>query len=165
MERLWAPWRLAYVTSASAEDPGGCIFCTALEAEPASALVLHRGPECFIILNKFPYNNGHLMVVPVRHVGTLAEMQEGELGELFALTRTAEMALAKAYAPHGMNVGINVGRAAGAGILGHLHVHLVPRWDGDTNFMTVAAETRVVPEELDVTAARLKPIFAQLLRS
>ena len=153
------------MTAASTGDTGGCIFCTASEADPSSELVVHQGPTCFVILNKFPYNNGHLMVVPVRHAGSLAEMTEEELGELAALTRTAEMALTKAYHPHGINVGINVGRAAGAGALGHLHVHLVPRWDGDTNFMTVAAETRVVPETPDATAARLRPIFAELLGS
>lgn len=151
------------MTDASTGETGGCIFCTPLEADPSSDLVLHRGAHCFVILNKFPYNNGHLMVVPIRHVGTLAEMNDDELRELAGLTRTAEMALTKGYSPHGMNVGINVGRAAGAGALGHLHVHLVPRWDGDTNFMTVAADTRVVPEAPDATVARLKPIFAQLL--
>ena len=153
------------MTGASQGKAGGCIFCTALEADPDSALVLHRGPRCFVILNKFPYNNGHLMVVPIRHVGTLAETHSDELGELVGLTRTAEMALTEAYSPHGLNVGINIGRAAGAGAPGHLHVHLVPRWDGDTNFMTVAAETRVVPEAPDATVARLKPIFGRLLET
>lgn len=163
MKRLWAPWRLAYVTGASGADAGGCIFCEALDAPPAAALVLHRGVRCFVILNKFPYNNGHLMVVPVRHAAALADLDQAELGELAALTRTAEMALARAYAPHGFNVGINLGRAAGAGAPGHLHVHLVPRWEGDTNFMTVVADTRVVPEEPGATAARLRPIFKELL--
>ena len=153
------------MTGASEGGTEGCIFCDAVERDPVSALVLHRGLTCFVILNKFPYNNGHLMVVPVRHVGTLAEIHDDELGELAALTRTAEMALAQAYNPHGFNVGINVGRAAGAGAVGHLHVHLVPRWNGDTNFMTVAAETRVVPEAPGASAARLKPIFEQLLRA
>lgn len=151
------------MTGASGADAGGCIFCGALAAPPAAALVLHRGARCFVILNKFPYNNGHLMVVPIRHAAALADLDQAELGELAALTRTAEMALARAYAPHGLNVGINLGRAAGAGAPGHLHVHLVPRWEGDTNFMTVVAETRVVPEEPGVTAARLRPIFEELL--
>ena len=165
MERLWAPWRLAYVTSASAGGPGACIFCGALDASPPSALILHRGAHCFVILNKFPYNNGHLMVVPNRHAATLADLDPAELGELASLTRTAEMALTQAYSPHGLNVGINLGRAAGAGAPGHLHVHLVPRWEGDTNFMTVVADTRVVPETPDATADRLRPIFEQLLAS
>ena len=165
MERLWAPWRLAYVTGASAGGPGACIFCAALDASPPPVLILHRGARCFVILNKFPYNNGHLMVVPNRHVATLAEMDPAELGELASLTRTAEMALTEAYSPHGLNVGINLGRAAGAGAPGHLHVHLVPRWEGDTNFMTVVADTRVVPETPDATAGRLRPIFERLLTS
>lgn len=151
------------MTSASAGAAGACIFCGALGASPPPASVLHRGARCFVILNKFPYNNGHLMVVPNRHVATLADMDPAELGELAALTRTAEMALTQAYSPHGLNVGINLGRAAGAGALGHLHVHLVPRWEGDTNFMTVVADTRVVPETPDTTAERLRPIFQRLL--
>lgn len=165
VDRLWAPWRLDYVTTASSGGSGGCIFCTSSEADPSSDLVVHRGDACFVILNKYPYNNGHLMVVPVRHAGTLAEMQERELVELVSLTRTAEMALTRAYHPDGINVGINLGRAAGAGALGHLHVHLVPRWEGDTNFMTVAADTRVIPEAPDDTATRLRPIFGELLGS
>ena len=151
------------MTAASGADAGGCIFCGALATPPAAALILHRGARCFVILNKFPYNNGHLMVVPIRHAAALADLDQAELGELAALTRTAEMALTRAYAPHGLNVGINLGRAAGAGAPGHLHVHLVPRWEGDTNFMTVVAETRVVPEEPGATAARLRPIFEELL--
>ena len=163
MDRLWARWRLAYVTSAGDGTGEPCIFCSALEAEPQSDLVLHRGDRCFVILNKFPYNNGHLMVVPVRHVGTLTDLDKAELGELATLTRTAEMALTEAYDPHGINVGMNLGRAAGAGALGHLHAHLVPRWEGDTNFMTVVADTRVVPEEPGQTAGRLRPIFKRLV--
>lgn len=151
------------MTGASGTDAGGCIFCGAFAEPPAAALILHRGARCFVILNKFPYNNGHLMVVPIRHAAALADLDQAELGELAALTRTAEMALTRAYAPHGLNVGINLGRAAGAGAPGHLHVHLVPRWEGDTNFMTVVAETRVVPEEPEVSAARLRPVFKELL--
>ena len=135
------------MTSASDGGDDECVFCTALDSECPSPLLLHRGERCFIILNKFPYNNGHLMVVPVRHVGTLADSTEPELNELVSLTRTAEMVLTEAYAPHGINVGMNLGRPAGAGVLNHLHMHLVPRWDGDTNFMTVVADTRVIPEE------------------
>ncbi len=153
------------MSAAAAQDAEGCIFCRALDAERPSELVLHRGARCFVVLNKFPYNNGHLLVVPVRHAATLGEMEPAELGELAALTRTAEMALTQAYAPHGLNVGINLGRAAGAGAVGHLHVHLVPRWDGDTNFMTVVADTRVVPEEPEATLERLRPIFTRLLAS
>ena len=163
MERLWAPWRLAYLTGAGGGDGGGCIFCRALEEDPPSPLLVHRGARCYVILNKYPYSNGHLLVVPCRHVGTLAGLDAAELAELAELMQAAEKVLTAAYSPHGINVGINLGRAAGAGAPGHLHVHLVPRWDGDTNFMTVVADTRVVPEELDATARRLRPLFEKIL--
>jgi ATP adenylyltransferase len=156
MERLWTPWRLSYVTSASRSNTADCIFCDALQDIDREPLVVHRGQRAFVILNKFPYNNGHLMVVPHRHVGRLADLSGDELAELIALTQAGERALAGVYAPHGFNMGINVGKPAGAGILDHLHVHVVPRWDGDTSFMTVFGETRVLPEELPVTAERLR---------
>ncbi len=127
-----------------------------------SPLTLHRGDLCFVILNKYPYSNGHLMVVPTRHVGTLSDATAAELTELITLTRTAEIVLTEAYQPHGLNVGMNLGKPAGAGVLGHLHVHVVPRWNGDTNFMTVTAETRVVPEEPAQTVGRLRPLFERL---
>ena len=139
----------------------GCVFCEALSGEEAS-LVVFRGVTCYVILNKFPYNNGHLMVVPNRHVASLGEATGDELSELIDLARRAEVAIREAYAPHGLNMGINLGKAAGAGILDHLHMHVVPRWNGDTNFMTVVGETRVLPEELLVTAERLRPIFKEL---
>ena len=163
MERLWAPWRLAYLTGAGGGDGGGCIFCRARDEDPPSPLIVHRGGYCYVILNKYPYSNGHLLVVPLRHVGTLAGLHAAELSELAVLVQAAEKVLTAAYSPQGLNVGINVGRAAGAGAPGHLHVHLVPRWDGDTNFMTVVADTRVVPEELDATARRLRPLFEKIL--
>src|SRR5438876_1703775 len=160
MERLWAPWRLAYVTNASVKTPA-CIFCNT--AEPGSGdLIIARGRVSFVILNLYPYNNGHLMVVPERHVATLADTTPEEQAELMRLTRHAEMALTEAYHPHGLNVGMNLGRPAGAGILDHLHIHLVPRWNGDTNFMTVVGNVRVLPEELAATKARLQPIFERL---
>ena len=136
----------------------GCVFCEALAGEEAS-LVVFRGVTCYVILNKFPYNNGHLMVVPNRHVASLDEASGDELRELIELARRAEVAITEAYAPHGLNMGINLGKPAGAGILDHLHMHVVPRWNGDTNFMTVVGETRVLPEELATTADRLRPIF------
>ena len=160
MDRLWTPWRLAYITGASAATE--CVFCIAAGSGEADALVVFRGTTCFVILNLFPYNNGHLLVVPNRHVATLAEATADELSELIALTRRAEMALAEAYQPHGMNMGINLGKPAGAGVPGHLHMHVVPRWNGDTNFMTIVGDTRVLPEELPVTADRLRPIFARV---
>lgn len=124
--------------------------------------MLVRGELSYVILNRYPYNNGHLMVVPNRHVASLASATSAELSELMAFTRDAEIALGEAYQPQGINVGINLGRPAGAGIIDHLHVHLVPRWTGDTNFMSVVGETRVLPETLEQTAMRLRPILARL---
>ena len=160
MEQLWSPWRLAYVTAS--DDPQECIFCAAHQTGADSPLVLFRSRACFVILNLYPYNNGHLMIVPYRHVGSLASATGDELCELMELTRRAETALIEAYRPHGLNVGINLGRAAGAGIVDHIHVHVVPRWNGDTNFMSVVGNVRVVPEELGDTAERLRPIFERL---
>jgi len=160
VERLWSPWRLPYVTSAS--EARGCVLCDALARGAGEPLLLFPGRTCFVILNLYPYNNGHLMVVPNRHVATLAEAAPDELAELMALTRHAEMALAEAYQPQGLNVGMNLGRPAGAGVADHLHVHVVPRWSGDTNFMSVVGNVRVLPEELAATFARLKPIFDRL---
>jgi ATP adenylyltransferase len=143
----------------------GCVFCAAQAAPDAQALIVFRGRSAFIILNLYPYNNGHLMVVPNRHIASLAAAARDELGEMIELTQRAEVALAEAYAPHGMNVGINLGKPAGAGILDHLHIHVVPRWNGDTNFMTTVSQTRVLPEELPQTAERLRPIFDRLARA
>ena len=159
-ERLWTPWRLAYVSGG--DESTGCIFCAALQDAEAAPLVLFRAPSCFVILNLFPYNNGHLMVVPNRHVASLGDTTADERAELIELTRHAEAALIEAYAPHGMNMGINLGKPAGAGVPGHLHMHVVPRWNGDTNFMTVVGQTRVLPEELPATAEKLRPIFDRL---
>lgn len=157
MDHLWSPWRLAYITGAHRDE--GCVFCTALSSDEAAPLIVFRGAGCYVILNLFPYNSGHLMVVPNRHLATLASATPDELAEVIELTRAAEVALTEAYAPHGMNVGINLGKSAGAGILDHLHVHVVPRWNGDTNFMSVVGQTRVLPEELPATADKLRPLF------
>jgi len=160
MEHLWSPWRLAYITGkASAE---GCVFCDALTSPDAAPLIVHRGRACFVILNLFPYNNGHLMVIPNRHIASLGAATAEERGELIELTAAAEAALTEAYQPQGLNMGINLGKPAGAGILDHLHLHVVPRWSGDTNFMTVVGATRVLPEALPDTAAKLRPVFARL---
>ena len=170
MERLWSPWRLAYVTGTS-NDSAGCIFCDVSvpgtsEGNPSrNMLVLAHGRDCYVILNLYPYNNGHLMVVPRRHVGSLASATSDELSELMQFTRDAEVALTEAYQPQGINVGINLGRSAGAGVVDHVHVHLVPRWTGDTNFMSVVGNTRVLPEEMGESARRLRPIFERLLRT
>jgi ATP adenylyltransferase len=160
MERLWTPWRLAYVSGASESD--ACVFCLALSSPDAEPLIVYRGQTCFVILNLFPYNNAHLMVVPNRHVATLSAATEEERGDLIRLAAVSEQVIGEAYAPHGMNMGINLGKPAGAGVPGHLHMHVVPRWNGDTNFMTVIGHTRVLPEELPQTADKLRPIFERL---
>jgi len=165
MDHLWSPWRLDYVTS---EKPaGGCVFCRAISHDSAGEpvldpLVVFNGSFAFVILNRYPYNNGHVMVVPKRHLASLVDLRSEELQEIAVLTRRSEAVLREAYQLQGINVGINLGKAAGAGIEEHLHVHLVPRWSGDTNFMAVIGETRVLPEALASTASRLGPIFARL---
>jgi ATP adenylyltransferase len=164
MERLWSPWRLAYVTGAASAN--GCVFCEATGPSPDAArdvLVLARGRLSYVILNLYPYNSGHLMVAPNRHFGSLAAATADELAEMMRFTRDAEVALTEAYQPHGINVGINLGRPAGAGIIDHIHIHLVPRWTGDTNFMSVVGNTRVLPEDLGESARRLRPIFDRLV--
>jgi ATP adenylyltransferase len=166
MERLWSPWRLAYVTGQTG-DKARCVFCDAADPTPdpsgQDSLVLVRGHHAYVILNLYPYNNGHLMVVPNRHVASLVDTTDAELTEMMSLTRDAEIALTEAYQPQGINVGINLGRPAGAGIIDHIHIHLVPRWTGDTNFMSVIGGTRVLPEDMTETVARLRPIFERLL--
>lgn len=169
MDRLWSPWRLPYILSGG--EARGCIFCEALAGPSAvsedapldqSSLIVFRGKTCYVILNLYPYNNGHLLVVPNRHIAALASARSEELSELIELTRRSEIALTEAYRPHGMNMGINLGKPGGAGVLDHVHMHVVPRWSGDTNFMTVVGETRVLAEELPQTAGKLQPIFARL---
>ena len=140
----------------------GCVFCNVLEQADPRGLVVWQGSSCFVVLNLYPYNSGHVMVVPRRHTGTLASLTSVELQELAVLTQRSEAALSSAYNPQGINVGVNIGRPAGAGVLDHVHVHLVPRWNGDTNFMTVTGDTRVLPESLADSARRLRPIFEQL---
>ena len=154
----------------SSTAPSGCIFCDAPPSGVDGAgrserdhLLLVHGRTCYVILNLYPYNNGHLMVVPRRHIGSLASATTDELAEMMAFTRDGEAALSEAYRPEGINVGINLGRSAGAGIVDHIHIHLVPRWTGDTNFMSVVGNTRVLPEDMTATAARLRPIFERLL--
>jgi ATP adenylyltransferase len=152
------------VQASEPEAANGCVFCQAAIPSDHDDLVLIRARVCFVILNLYPYNNGHLMVVPNRHVATLRASTAEERTELMRLTRDAEIALAEAYKPQGINVGLNLGRPAGAGIADHLHIHLVPRWTGDTNFMSVVGNVRVLPEELSETASRLRPIFERLMK-
>lgn len=161
MDRLWSPWRMEYVSSA--DDQVGCIFCATLDGkEDELTHILHRGEDAFVLLNAFPYNTGHLMVAPTRHVAELSELRPEERSALMELTTSATDIVKKAMNPEGFNVGINLGRAAGAGIPGHVHVHVVPRWAGDTNFMTVTGHAKVLPEMLADTAAKLRPGFAAL---
>jgi ATP adenylyltransferase len=151
------------VTRAAADRDEGCIFCDPIG--PNTDLVLVRQRLSYAILNLYPYNNGHLMVVPNRHIPSLTDTTAEEQVELMALTRLSEIALHEAYHPHGINVGINLGRPAGAGVLDHLHIHVVPRWNGDTNFMGVVGNTRVLPEDLSQSAARLRPIFERIVQA
>ena len=159
LERLWAGWRTEYVESADAQlEAGGCVFCRILESglPDEETYVVWRGQHSFVILNAYPYTSGHLMVMPLRHVSELDELDDDEADELFRVLRRAVRAVKSAYDPGGFNVGANLGRAAGAGIPGHLHLHVLPRWAGDTNFMTSIAETRVLPESLTATWKKLR---------
>ena len=157
LERLWAGWRSEYVGSAGAPDDGGeCLFCALAAAPDDEALVVARDDRMFTVLNLFPYTSGHMMVAPLRHEGDLEALEPDDATALMWMTQRATAAVKDAYAPDGVNVGMNLGRAAGAGVPGHLHVHVVPRWIGDTNFMTAVAETRVLPETLDASLERLR---------
>lgn len=160
MERLWSPWRFQYVSGTGQDQ--GCIFCDVLASPDAAELILFRGTAVYVILNLYPYNNGHLMIVPNRHFGSLASASPDELAEMTELTRRAEIAVTEIYHPQGLNLGMNLGRPAGAGVADHLHMHVVPRWTGDTSFMSVVGGVRVLPEELKITAGRLRPVFERL---
>jgi ATP adenylyltransferase len=146
--RIWAPWRLRYVKDASKSDE--CIFCAKPTAgDDRQALIVHRGEHCFVILNLFPYTNGHLMVAPFGHVGRLQDLDTAITAEMMALAQRSMSILEDVYSPEGFNVGINQGRVAGAGVEGHIHLHVVPRWAGDNNYMPVVADTRVMPQSLE----------------
>ena len=154
--RIWAPWRLEYVKDAAKDKEEECIFCAKPAAEDDEAnLIVHRGERCFVVLNLFPYTNGHLMVAPFEHLATIQELDSDTLAELMALAQQAIRVLDGVYAPHGYNVGFNQGRVAGAGVEHHIHMHVVPRWGGDTNFMPVLADVKVLPEHLLETRRRL----------
>jgi ATP adenylyltransferase len=157
---MWSPWRGAYVTS-GAKEPG-CVLCHALEsAGDSKSLVVHVAEHNFVVMNLYPYNAGHIMIAPRRHLGSLAEAQPEELAEMAMLARRMESVLAAVYTPEGINVGMNLGKAAGAGVADHIHLHMVPRWVGDTNFMTTLAGTRVIPEDPVEGCARLKAQLAK----
>jgi len=154
VERLWAPWRLEYVQTADKQD--GCVFCAAAASDDdAGQLVVHRGERAFVLLNKFPYSSGHLLVAPYRHGLNFGDLDEAEILEIHRLGTQGLEALAATYGPEGYNLGWNIGRIAGAGIPDHGHLHVVPRWGGDTNFMPVLGDVKVIPEHLAATRARL----------
>ncbi len=162
MERLWSPWRMAYIESAKDEVSGGCVFCDVLRSDEAEGnRILHRGELAWVTLAKYPYNPGHLLVLPIRHTAELEDLTADEHTEIASLLARSIRALREQADPHGFNVGLNLGRIAGAGIPEHLHWHIVPRWSGDTNFMPVVGETRVLPELLDETFRKLAPRFAE----
>ena len=161
LDRLWAPWRMTWLRHAEASP--GCLFCrVAAAAADRRDLVLARREHALLMLNRYPYASAHLMVAVRRHAGRFCELSPGERADLLELTALAERALESEYAPHGVNYGLNVGRVAGAGFPGHLHLHLVPRWNGDTNFMPAIAQTRVLPESLADTWSRLRGVIATL---
>jgi ATP adenylyltransferase len=153
MRRLWAPWRLEYIQQADAQP--GCIFCQALDDPDEHALVVHRGNRAVVLLNRFPYASGHLMVAPHRHTGDLGALEADEALEIHTLGTTSLRVLRDTMNPQGFNLGWNIGRIAGAGVVDHVHLHVVPRWAGDTNFMPVLADVKVMPETLEATRARL----------
>jgi len=159
-ERIWAPWRLPYVKDASKDIEQECIFCAKpAQGEDEANLIVHRGERCFVILNLFPYTNGHLMVAPYEHVASLPEVEAQTIAEIMALAQRAMTILEEVYSPHGYNVGFNQGRVAGAGVEHHIHMHVVPRWGGDTNFMPVLADTRVMPQSLEQSYEALRGRF------
>jgi ATP adenylyltransferase len=165
LQHLWAGWRREYIVESTARERDGtlshdeadCVFCRLAASGPPSEdnLVVWRGELTFVVLNAYPYASGHVLVLPLRHVGPLSELTEGESAELWSATQRAVATIEKAYEPDGLNMGANLGRAAGAGLPGHVHLHVLPRWTGDTNFMTSVGETRVMPETLQLTWKRL----------
>ncbi|MBW1997936.1 MAG: HIT domain-containing protein [Deltaproteobacteria bacterium] len=159
MKVLWAPWRMEYIDSDTRE--GGCIFCPGeVRTEDEERLILYVGPRTMVMMNRYPYNNGHLLVAPVRHCPDLEELSSEELLDLMRLVRKSIRVLKDVMKPEGFNVGLNIGRVAGAGMENHMHYHIVPRWNGDTNMMTVVGEVRVIPEHIRETYRKLRPFFS-----
>jgi ATP adenylyltransferase len=155
MDYLWTPWRYAYVTTA--EKSPACIFCEVLEADDDEKVrIAHRGQHCFVILNTYPYTPGHVMIVPYEHLDELQKLAPEAAQEMMALSQRIEGVLRRLYKPDGVNLGMNIGKAAGAGVAGHIHMHALPRWFADANFVSVIGETRMLPETLDVTWSRMK---------
>jgi len=165
MDVLFTPWRFPYLTSPKSDQPPGCIFCIAAVSDNTrETLTVYRGTYALVMLNKYPYTNGHLMVAPIAHEALLMESSDASLRALIRLTAEAQRILSDVYHPDGFNVGMNFGQVAGAGVADHYHMHVVPRWAGDSNFMTVTARTRLVPEEPGATFDKLQPHFAELPR-
>jgi ATP adenylyltransferase len=162
VERLWTPWRRAFIESASSGNTDqGCFLCTApAEQNDADNLLVHRDERVFVILNRYPYNSGHLLVAPYAHTGDFVALDASTAADLMHVTQRSVGILQQEYRPHAFNLGLNLGRTAGAGLPDHLHVHVVPRWEGDSNFMPIVAETKVLPESPDQTYARLAPHFS-----
>jgi ATP adenylyltransferase len=161
MQTLWAPWRIDYILS---EKPAGCIFCekSLTPSTDKQDFVIYRGTSAFVLMNIYPYNNGHLMIAPYAHVPSLTELLPAQLTEVFLLTQLCETVLRHTFQPEGFNIGINLGKVAGAGIETHLHVHIVPRWNGDTNYMTAISHVRVIPQALEQAYQQLQPAFLKI---
>ncbi len=159
MDHLWTPWRYQYI-SGTHPSPEGCIFCLIPEESDERNLIVHRGEFNYVVLNRFPYTSGHTMVVPFRHFGLFHELTVDEWNEMMVLAQTLQRALQESYTPEGFNIGWNQGKCAGAGVAGHLHLHMVPRWTGDSNMVAVLGETRIIPEDLDTTWRKLRPFFS-----
>ena len=158
MKHIWSPWRMKYIEKNEKEQ--GCVFCNAQAKEDSAAnLIIFRGQRAFVILNLYPYTSGHLMVIPFEHIATLEELNPAIRAEMMELTSQCMSVLRKAYNPQGFNMGANIGEAAGAGVPGHVHIHIVPRWGGDTNFMSTLGETRVLPESIEDTYKRVREGF------
>ena len=157
MDYLFTPWRFTYLSNAGKAPE--CVFCGQVKLQDREALIIHRGQHCFIILNAFPYTSGHVMIVPYEHIDELQKLSPAAAAEMMALSQRMERALRAAYQPGGINLGMNIGAAAGAGVAGHIHMHVLPRWIADSNFVTVVGETRVLPEDLGTTWEKLKKLF------
>jgi ATP adenylyltransferase len=167
MDYLWTPWRYAYITAASKKEGNsedGCIFCELPKLPDAEAKIVHRGQHCYTILNSFPYTSGHVMIVPFAHLDELQKLPESAAREMMGLSQRMETVLRQVYSPDGINVGMNIGRAAGAGVAAHIHMHVLPRWVGDTNFMTVTGESRVLPEALEETYRRITRALGEIIK-
>ncbi|MGV8059625.1 MAG: HIT domain-containing protein [Smithellaceae bacterium] len=159
MDTIFAPWRMEYIKG---EKPEGCVFCKC--SIRCDEYVIYEGKSCFVMMNRYPYVSGHLMIIPLRHIAKIEELTEEERSEIFALLDTTVRVLKESMNPDGFNIGMNIGKAAGAGIEEHIHVHVIPRWEGDTNFMSVINDIRVIPEDMQTTATRLAPLFKKYHR-